>query len=161
VEPDSLAGLYVDKEDGVVALVAHGLRVRVNEPGLLHGVGDDEDDLPVGNVGDLECLLDDAYVPAEELLVIDALFAMFACMLALDEAEGAIVIGLLIRTGEGVERIGEDAAVLIDVDPLGSVESVGAVISRTGGLRGLLGKLLGGERCQRGRKEENGKCLAA
>jgi len=47
-----------------------------------------------------------------------------------------------------MERIGEDAAVLIDVDAHGSVESVGAVVGLAFGMRGLLG----GE--GRGRKAE-------
>jgi hypothetical protein len=47
----------VDEEDGVVALVSHGLRVRVDGPGFLDKVGDDEDDFTVGEVGDLEGFL--------------------------------------------------------------------------------------------------------
>jgi len=38
-----------------------------------------------------------------------------------------------------MERIGEDAAVLIDVDAHGSVESIGAVVGLAFGMRGLLG----------------------
>ena len=38
VEADALAGIDVDLEDGVVVVVSHRLRVRVDEPGLLDGV---------------------------------------------------------------------------------------------------------------------------
>src|ERR1700722_4049592 len=130
MEADALAGMHVDLEDGVVALVAHGLRVRVDEPGLLYRVGDDEQGFAVGDIGDLESLLDDVDVPAQDLFVIHAFFAMLAYMLAIDVADGAITIGLLLRAGKGMERVGKDVAILIDVDAQGSIESVCAVIGR-------------------------------
>ena len=38
-----------------------------------------------------------------------------------------------------MEQIGEDAAVLIDVDAQGSVEGIGSVVGLAYGMRGLLG----------------------
>jgi hypothetical protein len=127
----------VDKEDGVVALISYGLRVRVNEPGFLHRVRDDEHNFAVGDVGELEGLFDDFNVPAEELMAVDALFAMLARVLTRNVAYVAIAIGLLLRTGEGMERIGEDAAVLIDVAAQRGVDSVGSVVGLAGWGRGL------------------------
>jgi len=72
VEADAKAGSHVDEEDGVVALVSHGLGVGVDEPGFLDKVGDDEDDFTVGEVCDLEGFFDN--IPADELIVLSALF---------------------------------------------------------------------------------------
>jgi hypothetical protein len=139
MESDALAGLHMDEEDGVVALVAHGLRVRVNEPGLFDRVGYDKHHFAIRHVGELEGLLDDGDVPTEKLLAFEALFTMLALVLAVDVADAAVAIGLLILTETRVERIGEDAAVLIDVSAQRGIEGVGAIIGWAGGGCGLLG----------------------
>jgi hypothetical protein len=138
MESDALTGAHMDEKDGVVAIVAYGLRVRVDEPGLLDGVGDDEYHFAVGDVGELEGLLDDGNVPTEELVAVNALFVMLAGVLALDVADGAVAIGFQALTGTGVERIGEDAAVLIYVAADWGVDGVSAVVGRAGGVSGLL-----------------------
>ena len=71
MEADAPAGGHVDEEDGDVALVSHGLWLGVDGPRFLDKVGDDEDDLTVGEVGDLEGFFDG--VPADELIVLSAL----------------------------------------------------------------------------------------
>jgi hypothetical protein len=95
MEADTFAGLHMDEEDGVIALVSHGLRVRIDDPRPLDGVGDNEDHLAIGDVSQLEGLFDDADVPAEELMVVDALFAVLAGVLAIDVADGTVAIWLL------------------------------------------------------------------
>jgi hypothetical protein len=99
-------------------------------------------------------LLDDADVPAKELITVNALFAMQAGVLALDVADGTIAIGFLLLAGEGMEGIGEDVAILIDVDAQGGIEGVGAVIGWAAGVRGLLGGQLG-RGCGNGREAES------
>lgn len=82
-------------------------------------------------------------------MAVDALFAMLAYVLAADVADGAVAIGLRFCAREGMKRIGEDAAVLIDIDAQGSVDGVSAVVGRARGMGGLLGRGRG-----RGRKAE-------
>jgi hypothetical protein len=139
MKADALARLYINEEDGVVALVASGLRVRVDGPGLLDRIGDDELNFAVGDVKELEGLLDNVDVPSKELGGVDALFAMLARVMAIDITDGAIAVRLLFLAWEWMERIGKDAAVLIDVDAQRSVESIGAVVGLAGLVCGLLG----------------------
>jgi hypothetical protein len=106
MESHSLSGADMDEEDGVLAVVALGLGIRVNEPRLLDWVGDDEDDFTIGDIGELEGLLDDGDIPTEELMTVDFLFAVLAGVRGLDVANGAVSIRLLTLAGMGMEGVG-------------------------------------------------------